>query len=66
MQVGSTCSQADGRLFLRIHLQRAAGGQESFAAHLAIVLMLHDRVDRQYEAKYNEILHYFIESVIES
>ena len=37
-----------------------------FAAHLAIALMLHDRIDRQYEAKYNEILHYFIESVIES
>jgi len=38
--------------------------QLRFAAHLAIVLQLHDRVDAQFVDKYNDILHWFIESVI--
>ena len=38
--------------------------QLRFSAHLAIVLQLHDRVDVQFEEKYNDILHWFIESVI--
>ena len=31
---------------------------------MAILLMLHDRVDKAYELKYNEILHIYIDSIV--
>ena len=37
-----------------------------FAAHLAIVLILHDRIDPIYQDKYNVIIANFIESIVES
>ena len=37
-----------------------------FAAHLAIVLILHDRIDSIYKDKYNVIIANFIESIVES